>query len=200
MEQVGLTVLSHLHLSPSPSTFTLPVRRSNALTWFSITVASQAFLDASSAENAVLDYGTSGVMGLGFNSLSTIDAAVNASSSSNGRSLLYNLFYDNPSTPNFIAFSLQRSEDSDADEVIGTFSVGELNTNYTKVNSTDPIPTFPPVNPNRWNVLLEALFIGNTSVPLSSQVNGAPSDKAVILLDSGSSYTCVCVLSTSCQN
>ncbi|KAI0036724.1 aspartic peptidase domain-containing protein [Vararia minispora EC-137] len=154
-----------------------------------INVSQQAFLDTSSAQNAVLHYGTSGVMGLGFNLLSTIDAAVNKSGGSNGRSLLYNLFYDNPSTPNYIAFSLQRSLDSLADDVQGTFSIGELDSNYTAVAGTNPIPTFPQSNPNRWNVLLDALLIGSETVLVSSVVSGAPSDKAVVLLDSGSSYT-----------
>jgi saccharopepsin len=40
-------------------------------------------------------------MGLGFTSLSRIDALVNKTGSSSGRSLLYNLFSDNPNEPNF---------------------------------------------------------------------------------------------------
>jgi hypothetical protein len=46
-------------------------------------------------------------MGLGFTSLSRIDALVNKTGSSSGRSLLYNLFSDNPNEPNFMAISLQ---------------------------------------------------------------------------------------------
>jgi hypothetical protein len=44
--------------------------------------------------------------------------------------LLYNLFEDNPSEPNFIAFSLQRSLDPDG-AVEGLFSIGRhLSTMY----------------------------------------------------------------------
>ena len=142
-----------------------------------------------SAENAVLDYGTSGVMGLGFNSLSTIDAVINATDSSKGRSLLYNLFYDNPETANFIAFSLQRSADTDADSVEGTFSIGELEDKYASVNTTTGIPTFPETAPKRWNILLDALLVGEDTVTVTSTVDGAPSNKAVVLLDTGSSFT-----------
>lgn len=130
-------------------------------------------------------------MGLGFDSLSHIDGLVNSTNASTGRSLLYNLFYQNPSTPNFIAFSLERSSDPSADEVQGTFAIGELDSQYAAVNSTAAIPTFPESNPNRWNILFDAVIVGSNTVPLSSTVSGAPSDKAVVLLDSGSSYTFV---------
>ena len=75
------------------------------------------------AQDPALGYGADGIVGLGFTSLSTIDALVNASSASSGRSLLYNLFNANPKEPNFLAFSLQRSTEAN-DEVQGTFSIG----------------------------------------------------------------------------
>lgn len=69
-------------------------------------------------------------MGLGFTSLSTIDAVINQTGASTGRTLLYNLFQDNPSEPNFIAFSLDSS--SDGDGISGSFSIGV----YTLVRCT----------------------------------------------------------------
>lgn len=156
----------------------------------SISVPNQAFLDASSAQNPALTYGASGIMGLGFTSLSTVDALVNRTQQASGRSLLYNLFNDNPKEPNFIAFSLQRASDP-TDEVDGTFLIGELDPDYTAVEQSTPLPTFPEVDPNRWNVLLDAVIVGSTVVPLTTTVPGAPTNKAVVLLDSGTSYTCV---------
>ncbi|KAI0053640.1 acid protease [Auriscalpium vulgare] len=153
-----------------------------------INVTKQAFLDVASAQNPALTYGTSGILGLGFTSLSTIDALVNQTSQATGRSLLYNLFADNPSEPNYIAFSLQRSNDPEA-EVEGTFLVGETDPQYAAVNDTTPIPTFPLVNPNRWNILLDAVIVGSTVVPVTSVVPNAPTNKAVVLLDSGTSYS-----------
>jgi saccharopepsin len=89
-----------------------------------ISVSSQAFLDVSSAQNPALSYGAAGILGLGFDSLSTIDAWVNSSGAATGRTLLYNLFHDNPSEPNFIAFSLQGT--SDDDQISGSFAIGML--------------------------------------------------------------------------
>lgn len=63
-------------------------------------------------------------MGLGFTQLSTIDALVNHTGQSTGRSLLYNAFNDDKTEPNYIAFSLQRSTQPN-DDVEGTFSIGE---------------------------------------------------------------------------
>ncbi len=133
-------------------------------------------------------------MGLGFTSLSTIDALVNKTGSSSGRSLLYNLFSDNPREPNFIAFSLQRSTDP-TNDVEGTFLIGELDPDYAAVNQTSPIPTFPITGSRRWTVLIEAILVGNSVIPLTTTVPNAPSNRAVALLDSGTSYRCVCISS-----
>ncbi|KAI0268191.1 acid protease [Gloeopeniophorella convolvens] len=153
-----------------------------------IPIPKQAFLDVSSAQNPALTYGTSGILGLGFTSLSSIDAMVNGTGSSSGRSLLYNLFNDNPHEPNFIAFSLQRSSDP-TDEVEGTFLIGEVDPEYAAVNNSAPIHTFPENSPMRWNLLLDAILVGPQAVPVTSTVAGAPSNRAVALLDSGTSYT-----------
>ncbi|TFY72990.1 hypothetical protein EVG20_g34 [Dentipellis fragilis] len=153
-----------------------------------ISIAKQAYLDSSSAQNPALTYGTSGILGLGFTSLSIIDALVNKTGDSSGRSVLYNLFNDNPSEPNFIAFSLQRSSDS-SDEVKGTFLIGEVDPDYAAVNNSSPIPTFPQTAPNRWTILLDAVLMGLSTISVNSTVPNAPSNRAVVLLDSGTSYT-----------
>lgn len=89
-----------------------------------ISVASQAYLDVSAAANPALSYGAAGIVGLGFTSLSTVDALVNHTGGATGRSLLYNAFADNKAEPNYIAFSLQRSAQPN-DDVEGTFSIGQ---------------------------------------------------------------------------
>lgn len=156
----------------------------------STTVPNQAFLDVSSAQNPAIDYGADGIMGLGFTSLSDIDALVNKTGSSSGRSFLYNLFNDNPQEPNFIALSLQRSTDP-TDEVEGTLLIGELDPDYAAVNQTSAIATFPTSNPSHWTVLIEAILIGNSVIPMTTTVPNASSNRAVALLDSGTSYRCV---------
>ncbi|KAF7288221.1 Acid protease [Mycena chlorophos] len=162
-----------------------------AVEFAGINVASQALLDVSSANNPALAYGAEGLVGLGFTSLSSIDNAINKTGASTGRSLLYNLFQDNPSDPNYIAFALQRDTDS-SDTVQGSFSIGEVDPTYSAVLNSTPISTWPVSEPSRWNVLLEALLLGDGSAIIpNTSVSTAPSNRAVVLLDSGTSYTYV---------
>ena len=84
----------------------------------------QAYLDVQNANYPALGRGANGLLGLGFTSLSDIDSELNKTRSSSGRSLLYNMFEDNPADPNFIAFSLQRSTASGEDDIEGTFAIG----------------------------------------------------------------------------
>ncbi|RDX55693.1 acid protease [Lentinus brumalis] len=154
-----------------------------------ISVPNQAFIDASQASNPILNYGVSGIVGLGFTKLSSIDYALTNSGKSDGKSLLYNLFADNPKEPNFIAFALQRTTEK-AGDVEGSFSIGEYDEEYKDVANQPKISTFPANDPMRWTVLLDALLIGDSGpIALSSTVSGAPSGKAVVMLDSGTSYT-----------
>ncbi|KAK7470653.1 hypothetical protein VKT23_002076 [Stygiomarasmius scandens] len=154
-----------------------------------ITVDSQAYLDVSKAQNPALGYGASGILGLGFTSLSTVDALVNSTGSDKGRSLLYNLFEDNPSEPNFIAFALQRSSEDQDDDIEGSFSIGEYEPAYASVADTDAIPTWPETSPKRWSVLVEAVMIGDKTITPTTIVPDVPSNRAVAVLDTGTSYT-----------
>ncbi|CAK5262722.1 unnamed protein product [Mycena citricolor] len=162
------------------------------ITFAGINVSSQALLDVTSANNPALQYGADGLLGLGFTSMSSIDHLLNQTGQTTGRSFLFNLFLDNPSEPNYIAFSLQRSTDS-SDTVLGSFSIGEVEPAYTAVLNTTQIPTWPTSYPKRWNVLVEALIIASDStshtVIPNTTVANAPSNRAVALLDSGTSYS-----------
>jgi len=64
---------------------------------------------------------------MGFTSLSSVDATVNASGASYGRSLLYNIFLQHPDEPNFVAYKLQRHSENDGDDE-GEFTIGMLHT------------------------------------------------------------------------
>ena len=83
----------------------------------------QAFLDSNIANNPALVYGASGICGIGFDLLSTIDALVNMTNASTGRSLLYNIFRENMTVPNYISMSLQRNSDQN-DTADGMFAIG----------------------------------------------------------------------------
>ena len=67
--------------------------------------------------------------------------------------------------------------------------LGEVVPQYSAVLNNDPIPTWPESYPTRWNILLDAILVSNKPVAVSSVVDGAPAGKAVVLLDSGTSYT-----------
>ncbi|KAF8639998.1 hypothetical protein AX17_001244 [Amanita inopinata Kibby_2008] len=151
-------------------------------------IPKQAFLEATSVNNPAISYGARGIAGLGFTSLSVIDAAGNRSSSSSDRSLLYNLFQANPSEPNFIGFMLQRNN-THANEAQGSFSIGEYEPDLEDIANRTPIPTWPAESPKRWTVLLDAIIVGDKINVPSTSVSDAPSNKAVVLMDSGSSYT-----------
>ncbi|KAF8165350.1 aspartic peptidase A1 [Crassisporium funariophilum] len=155
-----------------------------------ISVPSQAFVDASTANNPALGFGAQGIAGLGFTRLSSIDLALNGTQQSTGRSLLYNLFEANPAEPNFIAFALSRKgEAGSVNEVEGSFSIGEYEPEYAAVSGSVRIPTWPIHFPFRWNLLLDAVIVKDKITTPTTSVVGAPSNKAVVLMDSGSSYS-----------
>lgn len=69
--------------------------------------------------------------------------------------------------------------------------LGEYEEKYAAVANEKAIPTWPVTSPKRWNILVDAvLFPGRTVYPTTS-VDGVPSNKAVALLDSGTSYSYV---------
>ncbi|KAH7343446.1 aspartic peptidase domain-containing protein [Rhizoctonia solani] len=167
-----------------------PISRANA-SFAGFNISSQAFMLATSANNPILNWGADGLLGLGLNSLSTVDHLVNSTGGSWGRTLLYNVFSQSPETPNFIAFLLQRSEHGLDATTEGSFTIGELEPEYeSAIGATEVIPTWPTVNPSRWSVLIDSYdTTGAVSHTLSSAVSGVPSGKAVALLDSGTSYS-----------
>jgi saccharopepsin len=57
--------------------------------------------------------------------------------------------------------------------------------------NTTTIPTWPTNSPKRWDVLLDAVIVGDQIVVPTTAVVGAPNNKAVVSIDSGSSYTYV---------
>lgn len=94
------------------------------LTLARLSVPKQAFVEATVVNNSAISYGARGIAGLGFTSLSSIDAEGNETHSSADRSLLYNLFQVNPAEPNFIGLMLQQQNDSDNSQE-GSFSIGK---------------------------------------------------------------------------
>ena len=181
----------------------VPKSAQNSSLLHSLSVSSQAFVDAIAADNPALSYRADGVLGLGFTQLSSVDSLLNRTKQSTGRSLLYNLFSTNLSQPNFIAFSLQRSNDT-GNDLQGSISIGihctsyipqawlnvrlgQIEPQFANVSNSPSISTWPVVEPTRWSILIDAMITNNTITVPTSTVSGAPSNKAVALIDSGSS-------------
>jgi len=136
-------------------------------------IPQQAYLAGVQVDNPATSYGAQGVLGMGFTSLSSIDAKVNASGGSWGRSLLYNIFSLNPSEPNYVAYKLQRESDNEDDG--GSFTIGEVLPELGGVENTGKIFTFPANNPLRWTFLVDKIIASGQTVPPKSVVNGVPS-------------------------
>lgn len=151
-----------------------------------LTVATQAVLVSTSFNNPVTSFGASGIMGLGFTTLSNIDATV-GSNNSWGKSFLYNAFAHSPSEPNFITFSLIRSPNGTQTDD-GGFTIGEVDADFAAITSTPSISTWPVSNPTRWNILIDAYETSAGKATFTSAVKGVSNGQGVLLLDTGTSY------------
>ncbi|CAE6459120.1 unnamed protein product [Rhizoctonia solani] len=156
-------------------------------------VSDQAFIAVTSAKDmdTMFKRGTYGIMGLGFDTLSNVVQVVHTNYNATwGRSLLSNLFLQEPNTPNHIAFALERAGDLD-DMAEGAFDIGEILPQYAAVNNSPQIPLWPE-NANRWTVLLDGMSVNNSTVHLNSTFEGdnaadPPEGKSLALLDTGAS-------------
>lgn len=151
-------------------------------------IPDQAYLQFKEGANPVLHFGAVGIVGLGFTTLSHIDAAVDTGGVTWGRSLLYNIFALNPTEPNFIAMALERESDA-LNTVQGSLGVGELADQYVSIKDTPKIPLFPPEGSTRWTVLLDSFAVNGASQNVSSVVHDVPAGRAAMLLDSGTTYS-----------
>jgi saccharopepsin len=98
---------------------------------------------------------------------------------------LYNIFSQSPKTPNFIAFLLQRSENTLEVLSEGSFTIGELEPEYeAAITGTAAIPTWPTTNPTRWTVLLDGYdTTGAMLHTFTSTISGVTNGRGVGLLD-----------------
>ncbi|KAG8749788.1 hypothetical protein FRC12_013227 [Ceratobasidium sp. 428] len=169
------------------------VARAN-LSFAGFNVENQAFVSVTNAVNLdmLFEKGIWGMMGLGFDALSDVDNAVDAYKNETwGRSLLSNLFLQEPETPNHIAFALERAGDLD-DTAQGSFDVGEIQPQYEAVEDSNLIPLWPETA-EQWTVLIDSMTVATSNIPLNSTVKGdvgttPPAGKSVALLDTGASF------------
>ncbi|KAG9125213.1 hypothetical protein FRC07_008556 [Ceratobasidium sp. 392] len=101
-----------------------------------------------------------------------------------------NIFQLDPTTPNHVAFRLDRLYDNNGTDT-GTFDIGTFSPGFEAVNNTDPIPIFSASSTRLiyWSVLLDAIAINGENQTLSSTVASGdvtlPAGKLAVLLDTG---------------
>ncbi|KAG8773158.1 hypothetical protein FRC12_002687 [Ceratobasidium sp. 428] len=139
-----------------------------------------------------------GLAGLSFDTLSDINLAViNATNDTWGRSLMSNVFLADPSTPNHIAFLLDRTGDLN-DTDTGSFDIGTYASGYEVVADQPKHTVFSALSDvvNQWNVILSQLTIGGQVQKLESGikadgttkiVNAPPAGSLSALFDTGTS-------------
>ncbi|KAF8604674.1 acid protease, partial [Ceratobasidium sp. AG-I] len=158
------------------------------------TVSNQSFLYVKKeSEQAIIEDRTAaGLLGLGFDTISNINDVVakQYSGATWGRSLLSNIFLSDPSTPNHIAFHLDRLYDGNSTNT-GSFDIGSFASGFEAVNDTLPIPIFSPTSKENiyWEVPLDGVAVNGQNQTLNSTVSEGdtkpPSGKLAAVLDTG---------------
>ncbi|KAG8695971.1 hypothetical protein FRC09_008824 [Ceratobasidium sp. 395] len=139
-----------------------------------------------------------GLAGLSFDTLSDINRAVlNVTGDTWGRSLMSNIFLADPSTPNHVAFLLDRTGDLN-DTDTGSFDVGTYAPGYEAVADQPKHVVFSGLSDRviQWNIILSQLTIGGQAQKLESGikadgttkiVNAPPAGSLSALFDTGTS-------------
>ncbi|KAF8608214.1 acid protease [Ceratobasidium sp. AG-I] len=157
------------------------------------TVANQSVLLVTDEEEMSLIEAnlTNGLLGLGFDTLSSIagNVAEATGGESWGRTLLSNIFISDPTTPNHIAFRLDRTDDGNSTD-IGAFDIGTFAAGFEAVNNTAEIPIFSSSTQQNtyWNVLVDGVTLNGKAQTLTTTVSGTqvpPAGKAAAVLDTG---------------
>jgi saccharopepsin len=108
---------------------------------------------------------------------------------SQGKTVLENIFSQNPSLGNFTTIFLGRASDG-AHAANGILTIGEVMDIFGEVLSMPKLPVLLPANSSGQSVFsatLDSVKVNGVVIQLNSSVPGVPSGKAVSLLDSGTS-------------
>ncbi|KAA1469080.1 acid protease [Dentipellis sp. KUC8613] len=152
-------------------------------------VSSQAFLNANKTYDleALSGYDLDGFIGLSFDQQSLLDGKLLnewGSETVLGRSVLSNLFSQNPFLPNYITILLGCTGDLE-DTSDGIFTVSEIPKDWELIQNTTHIPRYPK-DSAFWSLLLDGMHVNGVAWDgWKSSVQGTPAGKAVAVLDSG---------------
>ncbi|KAF8172383.1 aspartic peptidase domain-containing protein [Mycena galopus ATCC 62051] len=144
----------------------------------------QAFLNASETQGSAALPGTQGLIGLAFNGAANTEVQ-KAVGPDVGQPFLFNIFDQTPDQDNFIGIALSRTDDLE-DSADASFTINELDPNYTAIENMPKIPVFPGAEVNgRWTFVVDSIDIDGVDIPLTSEVPGTPDGKFVALMDTG---------------
>ncbi|KAF8670181.1 Eukaryotic aspartyl protease [Rhizoctonia solani] len=139
-----------------------------------------------------------GLAGLSFDTLSQINSVVvNTTNQTWGRSLMSNIFLADPSTPNHIAFFLDRNDGLNNTDT-GYFDIGTYAPGYEQVANQPKLDVFTGFSSQvlQWNLLVHKLSINGkkqhlkTSIKVDQAVgltNVPPEGTVSALMDTGTS-------------
>lgn len=139
-----------------------------------------------------------GIAGLSFDTLSQVNNEVyQATNDTWGRSLMSNVLLSDPSTPNHIAFFLDRTGDLN-DTDTGLFDIGTYAAGYESIADQPKHEVFSGHAGGNlhWNILIDGITINGTEQTLTSGVvvgsstgitNAPPAGSISALLDTGTS-------------
>ncbi|KAF8963536.1 aspartic peptidase domain-containing protein [Flammula alnicola] len=149
----------------------------------------QAFMNAVESNIGLMqDSGIYGLMGLSFDfsSASPINQKIKSlygPDATWGRSVLRNIFAQNPTEPNFIAIDLSRTGDLE-DTSGGSFAIGEYEDKYAAVANKTKLTQYP-YGGDRWTTLLEGIYVDGTAINVQSTIPSVPAGQAQAMLDTG---------------
>ncbi|CAE6456987.1 unnamed protein product [Rhizoctonia solani] len=139
-----------------------------------------------------------GIAGLSFDTLSQINnVVVNATQDTWGRSLMSNIFLADPSTPNHIAFFLDRNDGLN-DTDTGYFDIGTYAPGYEQVSTQPKLDVFSgfELQVLQWNLLVHSISINGKKQHLKTSIkvdkdagltNVPPEGTISALMDTGTS-------------
>ncbi|KAI0343282.1 acid protease [Trametopsis cervina] len=162
------------------------------------TIPSQAFLNADNATNfdTILNRGILGIMGLAFDSASTIfqtTALTFGLNDTRGVTPLTNVFLQNRTAPTIFTVLLGRSYDKDGPEE-GAFTISETVKGLEAIDDQPQLPRTPAQLTNvtvlpRWSVVVDSMTVNGTQFKFNqSSVDGVDGGKQVAVLDTGFTF------------
>ncbi|KAJ7819470.1 aspartic peptidase domain-containing protein [Mycena olivaceomarginata] len=154
-------------------------------------VPAQAYLFGKSQAGEEADFaeGHFGILGLGFDTVgaSRINTAIqtaDGAASTRGRSVLSNIFAQNPSGSDYIGIALSRTGDGEG-TADGSLTISEYDSDYEAVGSAPKISQAPP-NSGVWSVVMDGFSVGGKKITWPTTLTTvAPTGKNVVLLDTG---------------